>query len=392
MFSGDWKEKDQKEIELIVPDSKITREALDTAFGYLYSDIIEVDQSTAESVLAAASLIQFEGLMQACSQVMLETVSSKNVSKFYESSRLYGQQIVENNCVTWLENNIMLQAMRGTHIAIENELMIRILSSSKLFVIQVEMDVYAMLRKWMLLQMVKKNTFLSKPVTTSKQDTKSVKKYFRDRFAASGECFLETEEGKEYLEVFKQLRLSNILRDYGCCKEVEADGILPKSMIWSFYRQRWQEMLKVESGVDKGPTNQDHLDKNSLRCGRQIVRDIDHCWRWNGYNFGVDILVSYSSKSPRTFTLKRNVESHHCVSSVSLTQKRGILFSLKVFCLDAQGHITYSKTSEEQHLLLDKDEEVKVLVLDVKAPVKLPLYVSAIFKTTANKEINVETV
>lgn len=137
MFSGDWKEKDQKEIELIVPDSKITREALDTAFGYLYSDIIEVDQSTAESVLAAASLIQFEGLMQACSQVMLETVSSKNVSKFYESSRLYGQQIVENNCVTWLENNIMLQAMRGTHIGIENELMIRILSSSKLFVIQV---------------------------------------------------------------------------------------------------------------------------------------------------------------------------------------------------------------------------------------------------------------
>ena len=95
-----------------------------------------------------------------------------------------------------------------------------------------------MLRKWMLLQMVKKNTFLSMPVITSKQDTKSVKKYFRDRFAASGECFLETEEGKEYLEVFKQLRLSNILRDYGCCKEVEADGILPKSMIWSFYRQR----------------------------------------------------------------------------------------------------------------------------------------------------------
>ena len=137
MFSGDWKEKDQKEVELIVPDSKITIEALNTAFGYLYSDIIEVDQTTAESVLAAASLIQFEGLMQACSQVMLETISSKNVSKFYESSRLYGQQIVENNCITWLENNIMLQAMKGTHIAIENELMIRILSSTKLFVIQV---------------------------------------------------------------------------------------------------------------------------------------------------------------------------------------------------------------------------------------------------------------
>ena len=55
-------------------------------------------------------------------------------------------------------------------------------------------------------------------------------------------------------------------------------------------------MLKVEQGNDRGPNKEDCFDMKSLRCGRRILCDVDHCWRWNGYNFGVDLLISYNSK------------------------------------------------------------------------------------------------
>ena len=53
----------------MIPDANVNEEALDTAFGSLYSDDIDVSSNEAQSILAAASLIQLEGLMQNCAEV-----------------------------------------------------------------------------------------------------------------------------------------------------------------------------------------------------------------------------------------------------------------------------------------------------------------------------------
>jgi len=61
------------------------------------------------------------------------------------------------------------------------------------------------------------------------------------------------------------------------------------------YRERWLTMLRVEQGVDRGPIETALIDRDSLRCGRVLNHDMDYCWRWNGYNFGLDLLITYNS-------------------------------------------------------------------------------------------------
>lgn len=386
MFDGKWKETNQKVIDLQIPDDNVNEDALNTAFGSLYSDDIEVSPDEAESILAAASLIQLEGLMQTCAEVMTESVCVDNVWGFYESSRLYGQETVEKTCVEWLENNLMIQSMKGQHIGIDPALMSRILNSPKMFVVQVEMDVYTMLRKWLYYR-INHHHDTKGGGGDSNHDSKEVLKFFRDRFKSTDQRFLQSEIGREFIEVFQAVRFCNIIRDYGCCREIEIDGIIPLTWLVPLYRVRWLEMLKVEQGTDRGPSESDRIDSKSLRCGRQIMRDVDHCWRWNGYNFGVDLLISYNSKAPRSLMLKRNVESHHCVSSVNLVTKRNIIYNLRVFSLDQKGHVLHSfSTAGDQFQSFSKDEERIVMTLGDQQNVKLsfPLMISATFKTISD--------
>lgn len=62
-----------------IPDKNVNEKALNTAFGFLYSDDIEVLPKEAKSILAAASLIQLEGLMQSCSEVLTLKIFSNNL-------------------------------------------------------------------------------------------------------------------------------------------------------------------------------------------------------------------------------------------------------------------------------------------------------------------------
>ena len=83
------------------------------------------------------------------------------------------------------------------------------------------------------------------------------------------------------------------------CFQVEKDGVVPHSWLMPLYRQRWLTMLRVEQGVDRGPRESSSIDPDSLRCGRVLNHDMDYCWRWNGYNFGLDLLITYSSQVGR---------------------------------------------------------------------------------------------
>lgn len=387
MFDGKWKETDEKVIQLTIPDPNVNQEALDTAFGSLYTDDIEVSPKEAESILAAASLIQLEGLMQICAEVMKESVCCDNVWTYYESARRYGQNSVERTCVEWLENNLMIQSMKGNNMNIDPALMCRILSSPSMFVVQVEMDVYTMLRKWLYLRINAKNEDCQAGGDCSNAEPKQILKFFREHYVRTGKAYLEVPEGEQYVKVFRAVRFCNIIRDFGCCREIEMDSIVPAKWLVPLYRERWQQMLKVEQGTDRGPAEFDCLDSKSLRCGRQILRDDDHCWRWNGYNFGMDLLISYRSEAPRSLMLKRNVESHHCVSSVSLLSKRNIIYNLRVFSLDDKGHVTtvFSTGMRFQHFA--KDEERIILTLgDQDLQLSFPLMISATFKTISDSQ------
>ena len=70
MFSGNWVETNRRQININVPDPNVTREALHIAFGSLYRDEVSIRPIEAESLLAAASLLQLDSLIQHCEDVM----------------------------------------------------------------------------------------------------------------------------------------------------------------------------------------------------------------------------------------------------------------------------------------------------------------------------------
>lgn len=50
---------------------------------------------------------------------------------------------------------------------------------------------------------------------------------------------------------------------------------------------------------------------------------LQYCWRWTGFNFGFDLLVTYTN---RYIIFKRNTLNQPCSGSVSLQPRRNIAF------------------------------------------------------------------
>lgn len=50
---------------------------------------------------------------------------------------------------------------------------------------------------------------------------------------------------------------------------------------------------------------------------------LQYCWRWTGFNFGFDLLITYTN---RYIIFKRNTLNQPCSGSVSLQPRRSIAF------------------------------------------------------------------
>ncbi|KAH0623039.1 hypothetical protein JD844_030937 [Phrynosoma platyrhinos] len=90
MFSGSWRESGMDTIELEIPDQNIDIEALQVAFGSLYRDEVLINPSRVIALLAAASMLQLDGLIQQCGETMKETINAKTVCNYYNSAGTYG--------------------------------------------------------------------------------------------------------------------------------------------------------------------------------------------------------------------------------------------------------------------------------------------------------------
>ena len=101
---------------------------------------------------------------------MLSFLNSSTVTSYYTAAVTYGLPELEKGCVQWLEHNLMIDTVclarvcqpagkpfgfQPTEIlrGIEASLMARLISSPDLAVIQVEMDIYQLLKKWLFVQL-----------------------------------------------------------------------------------------------------------------------------------------------------------------------------------------------------------------------------------------------
>lgn len=237
---------------------------------------------------------------------------------------------------------------------------------------QVEMDVYTALKKWMFLQLVPSwNGSLKQLLTETDVWFSKWKKDFE------GTTFLETEQGKPFAPVFRHLRLQYIISDLASARIIEQDSLVPSEWLAAVYKQQWLAMLRAEQDSEVGPQeiNKEELEGNSMRCGRKLAKDGEYCWRWTGFNFGFDLLVTYTN---RYIIFKRNTLNQPCSGSVSLQPRRSIAFRLRLASFDSSGKLICSRATGYQILTLEKDQEQVVMNLDSRLLI-FPLYICCNF-------------
>ncbi|KAK3091844.1 hypothetical protein FSP39_023121 [Pinctada imbricata] len=373
MFNGSWREALQTEIDLDIPDPAIDIKSLRTAFGSLYRDYVFIKPIDVVGVFAAANLLQLEGLIQQCLTMMSNSIRLVNsnfnlntVCSYYDASLRYDIDSVKMECYNWLLTNLLIVPDVELLKQISIPLMKNLVSASELFVMQVEMDIYSLLKKWMFLQMKKSWTGSDKDLL------EDVETYYK---TATSECvFLESSEGRQFIPAFQGLRWQHIVTDLTSLKVLEKDKIIKIDRLNPLFQHVWRRMLNVEHGADHGPSEVPEsveFSKTSLRCGRILKTEGEYCWRWVGYQYGIDVLLTYVNK---LITMKRNTLSQASPGSVSMKPNRNIVYRLRIMNRDKKGKITLLRTTGMKLEVLKKDEEVLLMTLD--SQVSFPLYLS----------------
>lgn len=358
MFCGSWKESDMEVVNIDIVDENITEEALKISFGSLYKDDIFIKPIQVVSVLAAATLFQLDSLIQQCCIMMTDTLCSTTVCVYHSACVTYGVEEMRAKCFHWLTRNILTTENITFIKDIGIELMSKIVSCPNLFVMQVEIDIYTLLKKWI---------FLSHNPDWSAENSQLLKDadtFLKTKVQESLPCYLMSEEGRQYLDAFSAIRWHHVVNDITSIKMLEYDRLLPVGCLDPMFLYGWRRLLSVEQGMDKGPVEdieEKVFDDCCTRCGRVLQKDGDYCWRWVGYNYGVDLLVVISN---RILSIKRNTATETCPQAVSLQALRHLCYRMTISSVDKDGRETYRKSSGIKKISLGKDEEEIVFVLE----------------------------
>uniref|UniRef100_A0A673G448 Germ cell-less protein-like 1 n=1 Tax=Sinocyclocheilus rhinocerous TaxID=307959 RepID=A0A673G448_9TELE len=358
MFSGSWKESNMMVIELEIPDQNIDTEALQVVFGSLYRDDVLIKPSRVVNILAAACMLQLDGLIQQCGETMKENVNVKTVCSYYNSATMYGLDSVMKKCLEWLLNNLMTHQNVDLMKELGAEMMEQLIQSSDLFVMQVEMDVYTAMKKWMFLQL---NPSWDGPI---KQLLLDADAWLCERRSEAGEeePFLNTDDGMPFVPVFRHIRLQYIINDLASARMLERDNILPPEWLSTVYKQQWFAMLRTEHDNDNGPqeANKDEFELNSMRCGRKLTKDGDVSW----------ILAIKGIVHPKMKILSL------------ITHPHVVPNSLRLASFDNSGKVVCSRSTGYQLVTLEKDQEYVVMNLDSRL-LSFPLCVCCNFLYTS---------
>ena len=106
------------------------------------------------------------------------------------------------------------------------ELMSQVINSQGLFVMQIEVDVYNLLKMWVYVQ-------LHLDCAGSWKDVREqANAYFTSRASdySAMNCFLETDEGKVFVPAFRSIRLHHVVNDLRSIQLLDTDRIIPQGI------------------------------------------------------------------------------------------------------------------------------------------------------------------
>jgi len=383
---SNWAESSSDEVTIQVMDPNVTLESLDVALGSLYQDEITVEAAQVTPILAAANLLQLEGLIDQCLAIMHETINVKTVVNYYQTAIRYGATVVKESCLSWLKVNLLSHMPEHPDRLreIPPELMAQLVSSPELFVMQTEFSVYVLLRLWLYLK------FHEGWEGNPQEAVQKSHKYFQERVRTKTKrFFLETREGRPYVGVFHSLRLNHLVNHHMDMEMLLTDRIIPKQWMYPVYQGQWRLLLRTDQGIDKGPQDlsNEQFDKSCLRCGRTLnVEGQQHMWRWTGFGMGLDLIVTYNLGY---ISLKRNLGNISASSSanggagaggehealLSNHKKRHVYYRITVVSLNEQKQVTYKATSDVKSISMGRNFTHEVLKIDTDKA-KFPLLLS----------------
>ncbi|XP_041364632.1 germ cell-less protein-like 1 [Gigantopelta aegis] len=366
MFSGPWSESSQNTIHIDITDQNINENGLKIAFGSLYKDYVIMKPVEVINVLAAASLFLLDGLIQQCVSLIKESISVKTVCTYYTASQMYVLPEIETLCFDWLLHNLMYQRDYTLLREISETLMEVLISSPDLFVLQVEMDVYSLMKRWMFMH--------CKPSWEGNSEhlADESEQFFKSRIQGN-QCFLECPEGKPFVGVFQALRWQHIVLDIASIRLIENDRVIPKAWLESFYKYQWMHVLQLEQGKDDGPKNveKETFLSRAMRCGRVLAKKDTFCWRWVGYSYGIDLIITFQN---RLLSIKRSMTCENYTGSITTQYSRNICIRLTLASLTSDGHVHNLTTTDFKKINLKKDETV--VLIAVGTEFKFPMFIS----------------
>ncbi|XP_076451859.1 germ cell-less protein-like 1 [Babylonia areolata] len=368
MFSGQWLESEQPDIVIEITDENIDAEALRIAFKSLYTDNIFVKPIQVVGVLAAATFLQLEPLIEHCRIVMKGCITCKTVCSFLAASSCYALLDVKDLCMSWLLRCLMVPKNAFMLSEITEELLVSLLDNRDLWIMQVEVDVYCLLKKWVFTQL---NPSWS---GRSEQLFKEASDFFKQWAENNGCCFLGTEEGRRFIHMFEKVRWMYIINDTSCIQSLKDDQIVPYDWLNPLFKFCWNHHLKVEQGKDIGPreVSEEDFYKWSMRCGRILTHEQEYHWRWLGYTYGLDLLFTLRNKM---LTISRNCGlSQRFSGSLSQQETRHVMLRVKVAEVKKKEVCVVASTGVKTISLLTDDAES--LLLTLSPLTKFPLQVT----------------
>ncbi|XP_035898267.1 protein germ cell-less [Anopheles stephensi] len=354
MFNGSWREADEDYVHIEIIDPKITIESLYSVFGSLYMDEVVLDPKEIISTLATATLFQLDSLIERCAEVMVETTTAETAVLYYEAACEYGVKTVKESTFGWLLVNLLSfyhRAPRWLRL-ISVDLMVRLVSSADLYVVQTEFTIYLLLRYWMTLRI-----FPHEPAQDGAEHPQE--RYFAKR--TSNVPFLATPQGGPFRPAFRAMRLQNLLNHHVDIQILRADKIIPMKWLHKPLLQQWTSLLTIDQSLDRLIECDDRVFLEScVRCGRILNENVLHKWRWTGFHFGLDLLLSSDTRSLR---IRRHHRTEH-ERLLSLRVKRQFLVRVSLASLNELRQIKHQQTTPIISITLEKNEDTQLLVFD----------------------------
>ncbi|XP_014219919.1 protein germ cell-less isoform X2 [Copidosoma floridanum] len=360
MFSGAWREANESKVNVEISDPNITLDSLTIVCGSFYQDEINVEPKNVVSVLATATLFQLQGLIDQCTEIMIETINMKTAVSYYNASVCYGVPKVKVMCKRWLEFNLLEYGKFHDAFLtdISPELMTELVASPDLVVMQTEFCIYVMLRVW-LFQQVQHNYIDYNLVTFYKNHPWT-------------EPYLETQEGEEFSAPFEALRKKHLLLSDSDIQILYNDNLIPENWLYEAYKEQWLHILRINSRREIGPraVNEQDFANECFRCARCVERPGEHLWRWTAFHYGLDLVVTLDATTLK-FKRYNKIDSGQIKAN---HDKHYVMLRICLFSLNEQRQIKYIQNSGLMRLSLQKNEEKQVLCLNQK--LSYPLYVS----------------